>query len=111
MVKLEFNVTYDGGSKVTVTTRPAGDIAFEKRYGKSIVNIITNAPQTEDKAELARWFTTAVTEEQTAFMAWKASRDAREFDEWLETVDEIEWTLASRVDPTNPAPFPDSSVS
>lgn len=118
LFRLEFTVAYADGSTATVTTRPATDVAFERKFGRSLVSLFTDVPvragsdaeSDEQRRAMLRWFAEQLTAEHTYFLAWHASRDARDFDTWLDGVVSINWQIdrdsgASQVtvDPTSPA--------
>jgi hypothetical protein len=112
LFKLTFNVTYSNGDTATVTTRPAADVAFERRFGHTVASLFKDAPLDDSVDEVAalRWIGEAFTTEQTAFLAYAAARVDVEFDAWLDTVKSIDWVFGAPVDPTRPTPSASSSA-
>lgn len=110
LFKLTFDVVHVDGSKMTVTTRPATEVAFERRFGRTLASLFTSAPFDKaqgddvDVAAFAQWFGESFRSEWTYFLAHHASRTALDFDAWLDTVDAIEWRFAEQTDPTRPVP-------
>lgn len=116
LMKLEFEIVYTNGGRDTVGTRPATEVAYERKFGVSMAKQFMGAPidgidldtgatvGASDLPALMAWFGENIKAESTYFMAWHAARIATPFDEWIETVESIEWKFAGRVDPTSPAP-------
>lgn len=109
MFKLKFEITYADASKATATTRPGTDVAFERRFGCSVASLFGDLPRNLDaddpdaRLEMVKWFGSAFSSEHTSFLAWHASRDSRDFDAWLDSVEEITWEMAGAPVPTQPA--------
>lgn len=113
---MEFEVKYLNGQTSTVATRPATDIAFERHFGVSVASLFTSMPigmvvdnQVVDQAAAMRWYGD-MKSEHSCFLAWHSSRATSTFDEWIETVDAVDWKFAKQVDPTLPAPSANSSA-
>lgn len=111
LFKLKFDITYADGTAAQATTRPASDVSFERHFGITVASLFSDVPtelgaggdlSAADKSVAMNWIGTAFKTEHTSFLAWHASRDNRTFDEWLDTVEEIEWGFAGVVDPTRP---------
>lgn len=106
---LTFDVTYTNGGRDTVKTRPATDVAFERKFDRTLASLFMSAPfpkdgEEPDTAAFGRWFGETFRTEWTYFLAHHAARTSLPFDEWIETVDAIEWRFGERVDPTQPGP-------
>lgn len=110
MFKLTFDVTYANGDRATVTTRPSTEVAFERKFGRTLPSLFMGAPFDKvkgddvDVAAFARWFGEAFRTEWTCYLAWHASRSTVDFDEWLDTVESVDWRFHEAVDPTRPVP-------
>lgn len=109
MFKLGYDITYADGAKASVTTRPSTEVAFERKFGRTVTSLFTGIPvgddgkPTADQSQIVEWFAERVQAEHTYFLAWHAARDTRPFDDWLETVDAIDWRIGESADPTTPA--------
>lgn len=116
LFKLSFAVTYASGDTATVSTRPSTEVAFERKFDRTLASVFTTGlsmvaaqrakdgtATDDDRAELTAWFSTNMRSEWTYFLAWHAARTGEEFDSWLERVDEIGWSFVGQADPTNPA--------
>lgn len=116
LFKLSFAVTYTNGDTATVHTRPATEVAFERKFDRTLASVFTSglsmtAAQAakdgtatdEDRAALTAWFSENMRTEWTYFLAWHAARTPVEFDAWLDTIDEIGWSFVGTADPTSPA--------
>jgi hypothetical protein len=106
---LTFDVTFANGGRETVTTRPATDVAFERKFERTLASLFMSAPlpkdgEQPDTAAFARWFGDTFRAEWTYFLAHHASRTPLPFDEWLDTVTSIGWKFGGAVDPTQPGP-------
>jgi hypothetical protein len=78
----KYRVTYDDGTTAEGVQSPAVEVAFERHFKCAITSI------QEPSAEQMYW------------LMWKAVRDGRSFDEWLEHV--VDFDLdngAEKVDP------------
>jgi hypothetical protein len=88
MLNMSMTVKHLDGRAVPVTVRPVNQVAFERKFSTGFLEVF------QDVA--------AVRFEYICFLAFHASRPGIDFDEWLETVDEIDWNVEP-VDPTPPA--------
>jgi hypothetical protein len=108
MMRLQFSVTYLDGRKVTVTSRPATEVAFERRFERTVGSLFVDLSfqsdaSEEQKAHILRTFMSSMRSDYLYFLAWHSSKSEKEYDEWLEMVDSIEWDVADAADPTSPA--------
>lgn len=119
LFKITFDVRYVDGSAATVTTRPATEVAFERKFDRTLTSVFMadlplehaealraagpDAPLDRDAAAaFTQWFATSLHTEWTYFLAWHASRTGEEFDAWLDRVDEIDWKVVAQPRPTSP---------
>lgn len=116
LFRMTFDVTFVNGQTITVSSRPATDIAFERHFGMSVASLFAEMPtdlvvdgKVADPQAALRWFA-GMKSEHSVFLAWHASRATSTFDEWVETVDEVKWNFAKPVDPTQPVQPATSSV-
>lgn len=115
---MEFEIKYLNGQVETVFSRPATDIAFERQFGLTVASLFTSIPQdlvvdgkVTDNIAAMRWFS-EMKSEHSCFLAWHSSRSSETFDNWIETVDEVNWKFSKPVDPTRPArPATSSALS
>jgi hypothetical protein len=102
LFRLEFEVKYLNGETATVLTRPATDIAFERKYGVSVGSLLTETlPDEENRHSMLKWYS-ELKAEHSCFLAWHACGSRLPFDDWVETIDEVTWEFAKTVDPTRP---------
>lgn len=102
-MRMDFKVKYLDGREVQAIARPKDIVAFERQYGKSMQHFAD--PKNPAPME---WL---------YYLAWAPLHRLREeratFDEFLDLVEEIEAVddeeAAPNLDPTQPAPSPDSS--
>ncbi len=93
MLKISLAVAYADGRKQDVVAGPGVQVAFEREHNVGIAAIAT-----EQKVSHVYW------------LAWKATKASLPFDEWLDTVDDIELEVGTP-DPTRTAPSGGSSPS
>ncbi len=90
-MRLTFAVTYADGSTAEAVASVADQVAFEREFSKSLVEL-ASAPRVADMC----------------WLAWHGLRRANgstpEFDEWLLTVDNVEMADASDPVPLGTAP-------
>jgi hypothetical protein len=108
LMRLEFEVTYLDGQKKTVQSRPATEVAFERRFERTVGSLFADVSvpagaSDADQAASMRSFLANLQSDYLYFLAWHASKSESPYDEWLELVDEIDWTVAKSADPTSPA--------
>lgn len=114
LIQFTFVIKYLNGDEAKVTTRPATDLAYEEKFGKTIAAMTANvplelrhvngAPTDEQAAAAMRWFSTSLSDRETYFLAWHATRATEPIEDWIETVASIGWDLGGgSVDPTQPA--------
>lgn len=88
MINLGMTVHYQDGRKQTVSARPVTQVAFERKFSRGFASAFSSME--------------TVQLEWVYFLAWHAARPGLEFDEWLDTVAEIDVGGADVVDPTGP---------
>jgi hypothetical protein len=109
MMRLAFKVKYVDGQQVTVTSRPATEVAFERRYDRTIGSLFADfdpakfEDESQRNAEAGK-FMAGIHSEYMYFLAWHAARSEKTYDEWLELIDEVDWEFADSPGPTPPAP-------
>lgn len=90
MISIPIEVGYADGRRTNVVARGVTQVAFERRFHTGFIAAFS------DQASMRV--------EHVYFIAWHASRPMQlDFDEWLETVDEIVMGSVKTVDPTQPA--------
>lgn len=115
LFRLEFEIKYLNGTSQVVATRPATDVAFERQFGVSVASMFSSMPPDVmadgkvDQVAALRWFGDLKQEHQ-CFLAWHSSKATVPFDDWIETVDAVNWKFAASVDPTQPVPPATSSA-
>jgi hypothetical protein len=104
------------GQTQLVATRPSTDIAFEREFGITVASLFTSAPVgmvvngvIVDQAAALRWLGD-MKSEHSCFLAWHASRAPQPFDDWIETVDAVDWKFSKQADPTPPVQPANSSA-
>ena len=86
MANLTFTLTFTDGTKSEVKTRLATEIAFERQFNVSY----------SEAFNMGR-------HEHFYFMAHHASKTAVDFDQWIETLDEIDLARNEQADPSQAA--------
>ena len=86
MLKIDMTVAYADGRTTEVKALPVSQVAFEREHHCSIIKIA-------DEMMLSHIY----------WLAWHASRTTVAFDEWLVTVDAIDFNVDTP-GPTQPAP-------
>lgn len=110
MFKLRFTVTYVDGQKVEVTSRLATEIAFERRFGRTVGSLfagmaVHEESTDEEKRQAAIGLLGELHQDYLTFLAWHSARATDQYDDWVEKVEDVEWNFAVEpVDPTNPVP-------
>jgi hypothetical protein len=89
VINLEMTVRYQDEREQKVVARPVTQVAFERRFSRGFASAFSDM----DTVQL----------EWVYFLAWHAARPGIEFDEWLESVAEIDLGVAKPVDPFVPA--------
>ena len=89
MINLGMTVHYEDGRTQQVVARPVTQVAFERKFSKGFASAFSSME--------------TVQLEWVYFLAWHATRTGLEFDEWLNTVSEIDVGAADAVDPTDRA--------
>lgn len=69
-MKIKFDITYNDGTKAEVTAHPRSFVVFEKMHRKSLSDSPSMSAMT--------------------WLAWHASGMPGTFDEWIETVDDVD---------------------
>lgn len=91
----ELRVTYSDGRQVNVVLRPKAQVAVERHFNKSVMDMNRI--------------------EEMYYMAWAAlsatKEEARDFDSFLDVIDDVELAGEQGADPTGAAPSADSSSS
>lgn len=87
---LKITVKYGNGGSSTVDVKPRSQIAFERKFDVGITAAF-------GAAEGLRF-------EHIYFLAWHASKSSADFDDWLDTVDGIDFEVGANADPTPPVP-------
>jgi hypothetical protein len=108
LMRLEFEITYLDGQKKTVQSRPATEVAFERRFNRTVGSLfadvsVPKGATDEEQAASMRSFLANLQSDYLYFLAWHSSRSEADYDDWLELVDGIDWTVATAADPTPPA--------
>ena len=85
MINLAMTVKYNDGREQPVTSKPVTQVAFERRYSTGFAAAFSAIETVQ-----LEWI---------YFLAWHAARTGLEFDEWLDTVDEIDVGTADKIDP------------
>lgn len=88
MINLGMTVHYQDGREQAVSARPVTQVAFERKFSRGFASAFSSIE--------------SVQLEWVYFLAWHAARTGLEFDDWLETVSEIDMGVAEPVDPTGP---------
>lgn len=113
--RLDFEVVYQNGDKAKFKSTPGADMAFEGEFGFTIASLFTSMPdpETENALEVARNWIGTISDRQLMFLAWKSSQVSVPFEEWADSLTEINWELPKMpVDPTRPArPATSSALS
>lgn len=86
MLKITMTVAYNDGRDQELKVGPVTQVAFEREHNCGIATIAT-----EMRMSHIYW------------LAWHATRPGVGFDQWLETVEAIDFDV-STADPTQPAP-------
>lgn len=119
LFKITFDVRYLDGSATTATTRPSTEVQFERKFDRTLASVfmdglpLEHAEALRDAGEGApldpvaaasftRWFAQSMRTEWTYFLAWHAVRTSEAFDDWIDRVDEIDWSIVSAARPTRP---------
>ena len=89
MINLGMTVHYEDGRTQQVVARPVTQVAFERKFSKGFASAFSSME--------------SVQLEWVYFLAWHAARTGLEFDDWLDTVSEIDVGAADAVDPTDRA--------
>jgi hypothetical protein len=91
---MAFKVTYDDGRVVDAVAKPKDIVAFERQYGQSMA-----AFGDASKPPPLEWL---------FYLAWSPLHrlrvEPRAFDEFLDSVDDVEPVEDEAVDPTPPTP-------
>jgi len=85
-MKIDFDITYNDGKKEHVTAHPRSFVTFEKVHRKSLSDSPSMSAMT--------------------WLAWHAAGAHGTFDEWIETVDDIDGDKEGEA-----APDPSEAVS
>lgn len=96
-MKMQFEVAYQDGRKMSVTAKPKDFVAFERQYGRSMTEIAENAP--------LEWL---------YYLAWsplhRSAQEPGDFDAFLDVVDDVtpveDAEAPTAADPTQPEPSP-----
>ena len=105
----QFDVTYIDGRKTTVTSRPSTDVAFERKFNRTIGSLFSEVEVPGDEATPEQIqkamvpFLMEMRSDYVYFLAWHSSKSEKSYDDWLELVDEVLWSFSHSVDPTPPA--------
>lgn len=106
-MKLSFQVTYVDGRKLEVHSRPSTEVAFERRFDRSVGSLFADIVQSggaeEDRDQLIRVYLASLQSDYLYFLAWHSAKSETPYDEWLELVEEIDWGFVKAADPTPPA--------
>lgn len=107
LTKLKFTVTHTDGRRVEAVSRPATEVAFERKFGQTVGSLFSDivipaAATDADKRALVGKFINTIRQDWLYFLAWHSTRSELPYDEWLETVDEIDWEAADPARPTRP---------
>ncbi len=89
MINLDMTVHYQDGREQQVVARPVTQVAFERKFSMGFAAAFSSM----ETVQLG-W---------VYFLAWHAARPGIEFDEWLESVAEIDMGVADEVVPFDPA--------
>lgn len=87
-MKIAFQLTYTNGDTVTVTARPKQIYLFEQQTGTSVSRL-------DDMGSMLK----------LAHIAAQSAGDGRDFDSWLEALDDAE-PLVEEEEKTDPLPSP-----
>lgn len=87
---MTMTVTYANGGDSKVEVKPRSQIAFERKFDRSIADAFGSAD--------------ALRFEYVYFLAWHASKSTVDFDDWLDSVEGIDMEVAGQPDPTAPVP-------
>ena len=100
-MRLQFTVTYLSGEKATVESRPATEVAFERKFDRNIASMFFRDASGGD-VNVAQVLA-ELRSDCMYFLAWHSARSDKPYEEWLELVNGIEWDFVDTADPTNPA--------
>lgn len=89
MINLAMTVHYRDEREQQVVARPVTQVAFERKFSRGFASAFSDME--------------TVQLEWVYFLAWHAARPGIEFDEWLESVAEIDLGVAAEVVPFDPA--------
>jgi hypothetical protein len=89
MINLAMTVHYQDEREQQVVARPVTQVAFERKFSRGFASAFSDME--------------TVQLEWVYFLAWHAARPGIEFDEWLESVAEIDLGVAAEVVPFDPA--------
>jgi hypothetical protein len=103
MIKYKLSVTYENGEKVDVTAGPRTQVAFEREHKVPLSDVITFDSDGVDDDGKPNVTAVHFMSSHMYWLAWHASKSPLGFDDWLDTVDEIEMDVDA-ADPTPPAP-------
>lgn len=112
MMNLTINVTYLDGTSATVKSRPATEIAFERRFNLGLAEAFKSVPAFNDDGTPKRNDAgepeyevdmTRIRMEWLYFLAFHAAKQSTDFDAWVETISDIEVGGADSPDPSVPA--------
>jgi len=96
MAAPKFKVMYQDGKIVEVRVTPRAQVEFERHFNLTMSSLSTNP-----SAQHGYW------------LAWRAlhcaGMEGREFDAFLDVIEEIEAIEGDGEDPTNPGPGPGDS--
>jgi hypothetical protein len=105
MLKLSFQVRYLDGRQVEVFSRPATEVAFERRFQRSVGSLFSGiVGDAEDGREAkVKSYLNTLQSDYLYFLAWHSARSEQPYDEWLELTEDIGWGFVRSPDPTPPA--------
>lgn len=82
-------VVHTDGRKIPVTVRPVTQVAFERKFSCGFMDVFSDIK--------------TVKFEHLCFLAFHAERPGVDFDDWLETVETIDWDVEAATAPFSPA--------
>lgn len=94
MLNIKLGISYADGRKVDVKAGPATQVAFERENNCAIATIATDQRMT-----------------YIYWLAWHAAKTGIGFDDWLDTVDEIDVEVTDAVPLPEGQPAVSSSTS
>src|SRR5438046_1315427 len=107
MMNMTIKVDYADGTSATVKSRPATEVAFERKFNLGLAEAFEPIPTGDKNPDGTPEMTgnpKTIRMEYLYFIAWHATKQGGDFDAWMETLDDIELIDSDSPDPSTAAP-------